>query len=307
MGKARNTERQREDRLQRYFDGELEPSDREAMREALAEDESLSAKLDGLRHLRDLMREGASATLDDVDSDALFSQITAKLEASDSSDAVSDDDPMFPEPAMEIDEEDADAEVEAASEPAVSPRAKLRVVEGGRPSDPQHEVPAQLIRHEAPSRTGWWLGIAGGLAAAAAAVFFILRDPAVSSTTTAETETAPPGSEIEDVDFGYSTGSIFTVEDPEEEDTRYAVIWISDEKVDDDDDDPVAPPEGQTPEGLAPDEGGMPDEGGTPDEVTPDEPSPDALRAAPREPAEPATNPAEVAPSEDEGAPAEEP
>ncbi len=41
-------------------------------------------------------------------------------------------------------------------------------------------------------------------------------------------EAPPPGTEVEQVDFGYSTGAVFSVEGSEGE--RYAVVWISDEK-----------------------------------------------------------------------------
>ena len=101
-------------------------------------------------------------------------------------------------------------------------RPRLRVVEGG----------GALAEKKRVDRV--WVGIIGGTLAAAAAILLILaipRDPGPEQPSDPITENvAPePGSEIEDVDFGYSTGAIFQVEG--QEGTQYAVIWISDEKV----------------------------------------------------------------------------
>jgi hypothetical protein len=99
----------------------------------------------------------------------------------------------------------------------------LRVVEGGKKDAAPPAAPA--------SRAPVWLGLAAiGLAAAAALYLFVLRPSDTAPTEGPETPLAaapPPGSEIEAVDFGHSTGAIFQVED---QGAAYAVVWISDEK-----------------------------------------------------------------------------
>lgn len=210
----------RDDRLQQYFDGELPPAEARELEQLLESDDALRAKLDGLSHLHELMTASADALGAEVDSDALFARIQAGVD-----EGAEDDEPMFP----------------GAAEPAAEPaRAPLRVVEGGK-----KETPAVQPADERGN--GLWIGL-GVLAAAAAVLFFVLRDagdppstasndsgsnpPEVAPTAIAEAE-PPPGSEIEEVDFGYSTGAIFAVEGTEGE--QYAVVWISDEKIDTED------------------------------------------------------------------------
>lgn len=215
-----------DDRLMQYFDGELSSEEMDVVRAELEGDEELRAKLDGLEHLRELMRTGVEEVGADLDADALFAAVEAKL----AEEGEADDDPMFPEPVAEEPATGREGAEEAEARPA------LEVLDGGKAG--RESVPAEVVREEAPSRTGLWIGVAGGLAAAAAVLFFLLRTPSGVDDTGGGGEgtdptpvvAAPPGSEVEDVDFGYSTGSIFTVEDPEE-DTRYAVVWISDEKI----------------------------------------------------------------------------
>lgn len=191
-----------DDILQQYFDGELSAEDAAGVRRELAEDEELSQRLAGLERLGELMRVGAEEASEDLDSDALFSRIEAALEED-----VVDDDPMFP----------------------TQKPPGLRVVRGGQKATPP-----------APPRRVW-TGIVGGALAAAAAVALLLLIPSEPGHQVAtgpddgeepvEIE-PPPGSEIVEVDFGYNTGAIFAVEDPDEG-ARYAVVWISDEKVED--------------------------------------------------------------------------
>lgn len=192
-----------DDTLQQYFDGELAPEEAAVVRQELAENEELRQRLEGLERLRELMHAGAEEAAADLDSEALFSRIEAALEQ----DAL-DDDPMFP---------------------AVEKASGLRVVPGGRKSAPR----------ATPRRV--WTGIVGGALAAAAAVALLTLIPSepgpVATGPDHEGEEPveidpPAGSEIVEVDFGYNTGAIFAVEDPDEG-ARYAVVWISDEKIED--------------------------------------------------------------------------
>jgi hypothetical protein len=178
-----------DDRLQQYFDGELSAEDAENVRREIAEAPELSAKVEGLAHLRSLVKTSAEATADDLDSEALWGAISARM-----GDQIVDDEPMFP--------------TETPAE-----RPALGVVTGGKKEEPKKR-----------SRSVVWVSFGATLAAAAAVLMLVLRP----FDTVPETPPAPPpGSEIVEVDFGYSTGAIFSVE---QEGARYAVIWISDEK-----------------------------------------------------------------------------
>lgn len=175
-----------EDRLQKYFDGELSGDEAEAVRRELEADADLRAKLDGLAHLRDMVRVHARAEEADVDSEAMWKAIEARM-----GEDIVDDEPMFPT--------------------AVRPeRPALEAVKGGQKAEPK--------------RARVWLGIVGTITAAAAAVLLYVQP----WNTGTQIVTPPPGSEIEEVDFGYSTGAVFSVEG--QEGARYAVVWISDEK-----------------------------------------------------------------------------
>jgi len=186
------TEPNRDDQLQQYFDDELSSDEAEALRLEIESDQELQARLDGLSHLRGLIREAlAPEHLEVPADDALFAAIEAQL-----------------------------GEPEAPA---------LRVVDGGKKHTPAAPQPA-------PSRAPVWIGTAGLVLAAAAALwFFVLRptDPGTvpDSPTAPVVALAPaPGSEIEQIDLGHSTGAIFQVED---EGAQYAVVWIGDEKPSD--------------------------------------------------------------------------
>ncbi len=183
-----------EDRLSQYFDGELPVEDAEALETELSENAELRAKLEGLAHLRVLIAESAEAQADDVDADALWGAIEARLGKEEA-----DDDPMLPK--------------------AVRP--DLAVLAGGKPSEKKSTKPAR--------KNVVWVSIATSLAVAAAVLLFVFR-PGTTGTIQPPTggSLAERGSEVVEVDFGYSTGAIFSVEGQQGE--RYAVVWISDEK-----------------------------------------------------------------------------
>ncbi len=194
-----------DDRLQQYFDGELPQGDADALRLELDSDAELRAKLEGLSHLRTLLVAAAEERADELDSDTLFASVLAKL--GDESAAS------------------AEAEADAATDTPSPARPALTVVQGGK--TPQ-------VRAEPPARSSVvWFGVAVGLAVAAAVLLAVLKPFGLGGSATESGDDAmagapPPGSEVEEVDFGYSTGAIFSVEGQEGE--RYAVVWISDEK-----------------------------------------------------------------------------
>lgn len=202
-----------EDLLSQHFDGELADEDAEVLRRELERDGELHAKLEGLEHLSSLIGEAATTRGDEVDSDALFASITAELD-----DDVVDDEPMYP--------------VAVPDEPR---RPKLAVVAGGQKAS-EVETRRGTGRSEPRRRAGLWIGVGATVAAAAALLLWVMQPGDGAQPTTLDdgsgstiAEVAPPhGSEIEEVDFGYNTGAIFSVEGSEGE--QYAVVWISDEK-----------------------------------------------------------------------------
>jgi hypothetical protein len=216
-----------DDRLQQYFDGELSAADAADVRRELEADAELRAKLEGLAHLRRMVVAASEAQAEELDSEALFAGILGQLGASHAS--------------------ASHASASQATRPA------LRVVEGGassRAPGPGATGPDEagagrerdrLGRHAAdhealPSerrRRGVWAGVGIVLAVAAAVLLLIARpfEGADSGGAGRDALAAnpPPGSEIVEVDFGYSTGAIFSVEGQAGE--QYAVVWISDEKI----------------------------------------------------------------------------
>lgn len=209
MRGAKAQDHVQDDRLQKYFDGELDGEPARALRQELDADADLRAKLEGLAHLRTLMVAAAEARAEEIDSGALFGAIEAKL----AEDAAEDDDPMLP--AQEVlDEEPAP--------PAARPR--LGVVPGGKKSE-KSDANAAATRN----RNVVWIGTATVLAIAAA-VLLVIVQPFGGPGEGPVAGAPPPGSEVVEVDFGYSTGAVFSVEGQQGE--HYAVVWISDEKVD---------------------------------------------------------------------------
>ncbi len=203
-----------EDRLQQYFDGELTGEAAETVREELDESAEARAKLEGLAHLRMLLARGAEERGDEIDSEALFAGITAKLAS-----ASDDGDPMLGRDEL--------AEERPAEKPA---RPALGVIPGGATtkSEPARSEPPVTL-HKKSNRALWIA--TGAVLAMAAAVLLVVLQPLGGGEELPETPTTaapPPGSEVVEVDFGYSTGAIFSVEGQEGE--RIAVVWISDDK-----------------------------------------------------------------------------
>lgn len=189
-----------DDRLQQYFDGELTGDAAEAVRRELEESSEVRAKLEGLEQLRLLLARTAEEQSRDLDSEALFSRIAAQLDRPNE-----DDDPMLP-----------------GARSTAPDRPKLGVLAGGAATDASKPLPKKtnLV----------WLG-AATLALAAAVLLAVLRPSSLGSSGGSPSEAAlvagsPQGSEVVDVDFGYSTGAIFSVEGQQGE--RIAVVWISD-------------------------------------------------------------------------------
>lgn len=200
-----------EEKLHRYFDGDLPESEAEEVRQALEQSEEDRARLEQLERLRGLIAMAAEQTAADLESDSLFDRIRTGI----------------------------DEKKEAGyHEP-------FRVVEGEK-----KDAPAPR-RHGVETWRVW--GPTAAVAAVAAAVllfFWAAQDPKQAPTAGTDVEpeqdTAPSeveieesavatieppqGSEVEEVDFGGNTGTVFAVQGDAGE--PIAVVWINDEPMD---------------------------------------------------------------------------
>ncbi len=182
----------RDDLLQQYFDGELPPAEAADVRELLEKNEEARARLAQLGRLHDLVRLAAEELGDDVDGNALYERVEKGIESG----------------------------------------RGLRVIGG----------PGRRRGIEA-----WRVAVpVVGLAAAAAILFVLLRpgdgapggpiarvdvegsDLVEIDDTSMLVVEPPEGSEVEEVDFGHNTGTIFAVEGEAGE--PIAVVWINDDE-----------------------------------------------------------------------------
>jgi MoxR-like ATPase len=184
-----------DDTLQRYYDGDLSPVEERAVRARVEGDASAQARLAELAKLSDMVRMAAEEMGEGLDSSALFAGIQADLK----------------------------------KQQAEGVGAKLQVV---------HEEWGQHRRGSVIA-----LGVAGAIAAAA---LLSVLTPAMQEqgadevarsaqpkerVRIAEAPVEPAGervhgSQVENVDFGDSTGTVFEIES---EGVKTAVVWISDE------------------------------------------------------------------------------
>jgi len=180
-----------DERLQQFFDGELPPEEESKVRQVIEASAEERARLEALERLRSLLRIAAEDAASDLDSDGLYGRIRHGID----------------HPGGKAIE------------------GGLRVV-GGAPGPVE----------------GWkvWIPTAAGLAVAAAVLLAVLRpwegapvvrspqgDERVEVEATTTTVIEPPlGSEIEEVDFGENTGTVFAVQGEAGE--PIAVVWIDD-------------------------------------------------------------------------------
>lgn len=185
-----------EEKLHRYFDGELDASEAEEVRLALEQSEADQRKLEELERLHSLIKLAAEDAAADLSSEELFANVRDGI----------------------------------AGNKTAGKAQPLRVLEG----------------ENRPTRIeGWKIGTAAGmgLAVAAAVLLFVLAgdkdlpvaerpdrpEPEVEiAETPLTTIEGPQGSEVEEVDFGGNTGTVFEVEGEAGE--PIAVVWINDDE-----------------------------------------------------------------------------
>jgi|GEM_PF-1095736 len=211
--------------LHRLVDGDLSPEERAALLAVRGEErQELALKLEGLGEVRALVRAAAGAELErePLDADAMWAQISARVEGS---------------------RESLPGTI-ASPEPVTSKPA-LQVIRGGRADervDPQMDERQKRVRTR---RMGMML--VGGLAAAAA-IAILYFNPVGDGSTEVATHDVPTvvapdlealataellQTEVLSVDFGANVGTIFSVEG--EAGARYAVVWLADESEKDED------------------------------------------------------------------------
>lgn len=187
-----------EEKLQRYFDGELPEGEAEEVRRALESSEEERARLDRLERLRSLITLAAEDAAENLPSDDLFAKVRAGIDEQKRS--------GYGDPFRVVDGEgkrQPPAQVEgwkvglAAGMGLAVAAAVLLFVLSTQPEAPVAEHP------EAPAPEG---------------------EVEELAVTTLE---APQGSEVEEVDFGSNIGTVFEVEGEAGE--PIAVVWINDE------------------------------------------------------------------------------
>ncbi len=181
-------------KLQSYLDGELSGEESDAVERILAESDEANAVLMGLDRVGDFVRIHAKNVADEVDFDAMFREIEPRL---------------------------------------VEEHPRLRLIEGAKQRQ----------------RTGFAVGAVIAIAAAVTLFFAwrsapsedeIAQHPMDTHREMVAQETIieehppvhinpPSGSEVEDVDFGENTGTVFQVAG--EEGQPLAVVWIDEEPL----------------------------------------------------------------------------
>jgi len=186
-----------DDLLQRYFDGDLSPLEERTVRARIEQDPSAKTRLRELEQLSAMLGSAAEDMGAGLDSAALFAGIEADLKRNEQ----------------------------------LGLGERLRVIAG------------EWSEH----RRGALISIGSAAAIAAAALLMVLT-PAADDTQTqarsapppreerkvrlAEAEPTPPtvhGSQVEKVDFGKNTGTVFEVEN---QGVTTAVVWIADDEED---------------------------------------------------------------------------
>lgn len=188
-----------DDTLQRYYDGDLSPLEERVVRARIDADPDAQMRLARLERLSDILGIAAEEMGSGLDSASLFAGIEASLKKE-------------PQPGMgerlrviagEWSEHKRGVVISLGAAAAIAAAALLVVVDRG-PTDDSQARSAPRPREERKER----------LAEAAPNV------PAAEPVH---------GSQIENVDFGKNTGTVFEIENAG---VKTAVVWIADEEED---------------------------------------------------------------------------
>jgi negative regulator of sigma E activity len=193
-----------DERLQRYFDGELPEEEAEQIRRALEESDEAQSQLAQLGRLRDMMRMAAE-DIPELSSEDLYERVRSGIEE---------------------DKQSGHGE-------------GLQVIQGGGQARSSRPAP----RRRGPMITGGVVAVAAAALLVVLRPWAGEDGPQGTPQPTADNqatkerdkaperyavvEETPQGSEVVEVDFGGNTGTVFNVEGGSGE--PVAVVWINDE------------------------------------------------------------------------------
>ena len=188
-----------DDTLQRYYDGELSPSQERVLRAAVESDPKAKARLAELSRLSELFREASGQMAAGLDSDALFAGIEADIRRQGRL--------GFGERLRVL-----TTEWTEHKKAVVVPLFATAAV-----------AAAAVIMFALPNQTN---GPAVAGKAKTAEDRALSNESAAPNQATAQVAEAIHGSEVEAVDFGSSTGTVFKIDS---QGIATAVVWIADE------------------------------------------------------------------------------
>lgn len=188
-----------DDTLQRFYDGDLTPLEEHRVQAQIESDPSAQERLARLGQLTEVLRVGADQLAAEVDSAALFARIEARLGEQEQVGFGA----RLRLVAAEWLEHRRAALVPLATASAVAAATLLLVL---RPSDQRGLDPGASEGDRAPE---------------------LAAEPSTAELTAAPATPIPPGSHVENVDFGSSTGTVFELED---RGAPIAVVWITDDE-----------------------------------------------------------------------------
>lgn len=193
-----------DDKLQRYFDGELRESEADEIRRAIEDSDEEQARLRQLERLRELMRLAADDTAVDLGSDELYAQVREGIDrqkrAGFGEGLRAVEGGKSGEPQKKTPRRGA-----WIAGTAIAAAAAVAIVVMTRPGEPEQP---EVARTEAPTRS---------------------TSPDKAASPSSVQIEAPGGSEVVEVDFGKNTGTVFEVQGDAGE--AIAVVWINDEEA----------------------------------------------------------------------------
>jgi hypothetical protein len=200
-----------DDTLQRFYDGDLSALEAHGVQARLESDPSAQRRLAELGQLTELLRTGAHELSSQVDSDALFAGIEAKLGASEQLGMGT----RLRLIAAEWVEHRKGALIPLVTAGAVAAATLLLVLRPSEYGGPERSP--QMVDTTSERAPDGPLAAGSGQAETHAA-------------SPAEPRAGAPtihGSRVENVDFGGSTGTVFEIED---EGVAVAVVWITEDE-----------------------------------------------------------------------------
>ncbi len=178
-----------DDKLQQFFDGELTEGEAKIIDRDVARSSDEQARVDQLERLSDLMQWTADDVAANIDADAVFAKIEEGVAAD------------------------------------KSPR--LQVIEGAKKTQRTMAIVAVGLTMAAAVALAYLMGTGENSGTVATHPMDDRREVLVENDMPVIHVEAPAGTEVEHVDFGANTGTVFEVEGSEGQ--PLAVVWIAEE------------------------------------------------------------------------------